>query len=155
LLADILASYLAASSKIPAGLAEEAGHAFAKRHWRSIRPATPVPANEIIHRVVAMFTEFGFEPELTRRGQDLQIRLHACPFRTIASRYPEVVCAMHLGLLRGTLVELGASTTTARLRSFVEPHLCVAHITSTSQSAPDADKLRAPSLEDQPDRAHP
>jgi hypothetical protein len=39
-------------------------------------------------RVVAMFAELGFDPELACEGQDVQIRLHACPFRTLASSTP-------------------------------------------------------------------
>ncbi len=144
LLADILASYLAASSTIPTGLAEEAGRAFARRHQRPSPPFTGVSADEAVRRVVAVFTELGFDPELAPAGQDLQIRLHACPFLTIASKYPEVVCSMHLGLLRGTLAELGAPATATSLRPFVEPHLCVAHITPAIESVPDAENLQAP-----------
>ncbi|MDQ2788338.1 MAG: ArsR family transcriptional regulator [Pseudonocardiales bacterium] len=141
LLAEIFASYLAASTTIPTGLAEEAGRAFARRHQRPSPPFTGVSADEAVRRVVAMFAELGFEPELDRAGQDLQIRLHACPFLTLAGKYPEVVCSMHLGLLRGTLAELGAPATATSLRPFVEPHLCVAHITPSTEAPSDAENL--------------
>jgi predicted ArsR family transcriptional regulator len=124
LLADILTSYLATSTS-PARQAEEAGQAFARRHRQ---PAEPVTAEEAVQHVIAMFAELGFEPELVPDGQDVQLRVRACPFHALASKYPEVVCAMHLGLLRGTLSQLGAPVTARRLRPFVEPHLCVAHL---------------------------
>jgi predicted ArsR family transcriptional regulator len=140
LLADILASYLAASSTIPTGLAEEAGRAFARRHRRPSRPFAGISADEAVRQVAGMFAELGFQPELVREGYDFQIRVHSCPFRAVAQEHPGVVCSMHLGLLRGTLVELGAPATASSLRPFVEPHLCVAHITAAVESAPDAGK---------------
>ncbi|MGH3781777.1 MAG: helix-turn-helix transcriptional regulator [Pseudonocardiaceae bacterium] len=141
LLADILAGYLATSTTIPTGLAEEAGRAFAHRHQRASPPLTGVSADEAVRRVVAMSTELGFEPELARGDQDLQIRLHACPFLPIASKYPGVVCSMHLGLFRGTLAELRAPAAATSLRPFVEPHLCVAHITPSVEPPSDAENL--------------
>jgi predicted ArsR family transcriptional regulator len=145
LLADILASYLATSSTISPGLAEDAGRAFARRHRRTSPPVAAVSTDEAIRRVVAMFAELDFDPELAHEGQDVQIRLHACPFRTLASKYPKIVCSMHLGLLRGTLAELGAPALATSLRPFVEPHLCVAHITAAIESIPDAENLQTPS----------
>jgi predicted ArsR family transcriptional regulator len=125
LLADILTSFLAASSAVPARLAEEAGQAYARRHFQ---PAGPVTADEAVRYLSAMFAELGFEPELVSDGDDLKLRLRACPFGALADKYPDVVCAMHLGLLRGALHQLGAPVTARRLYPFVEPHMCVAHL---------------------------
>ncbi len=128
LLADILASYLAASSTTPAQQAEKAGQAFARRQGPPASLIADPSAEESVRHVIALFTELGFEPELHPHGQDLQLRLRACPFHALASKYPEVVCAMHLGLLRGTLAQLKAPVTARRIRPFVEPHLCIAHL---------------------------
>lgn len=135
LLADILASYLAASSTKPAQQAEEAGQAFARQAFarRQGPPASLIAdpsAEESVRQVIALFTELGFEPELHSHGQDLQLRLRACPFHALAGKYPEVVCAMHLGLLRGILAQLKAPVTARRIRPFVEPHLCIAHLSA-------------------------
>lgn len=78
-----------------------------------------------------MFAELGFDPELAGDETDRQIRLRACPFRDAARANPEVVCSVHLGLLRGTLTRLGAPPTTTRLLPFVEPELCLAQLTPT------------------------
>jgi predicted ArsR family transcriptional regulator len=126
LLADILASYLATSSAKPARQAEEAGEAFARGHWPPA--AAEESADESVRQLVALYTELGFDPELLPDGQDVQLRLRACPFHALAGKYPEVVCAMHLGLLRGSLAQLGAPITARRLQPFVEPHLCIAHL---------------------------
>jgi len=125
LLADILTSYLATSSTVPARLAEEAGQAFARRHQQ---PAQPVTADEAVRHVTTMFAELGFEPELVDDGQEMQLRLRACPFGALADKYPEVVCAMHLGWLRGILQQLDAPVTARTLHPFIEAHLCVAHL---------------------------
>jgi len=70
----------------------------------------------------------GFEPELTAEAAGQQIRMHACPFRTVARENPEVVCSVHLGVLRGTLTRLGVAPEAAALEPFVEPELCIAHL---------------------------
>ncbi|MGH3925779.1 MAG: helix-turn-helix transcriptional regulator, partial [Pseudonocardiaceae bacterium] len=127
LLAHILAGYLAASSDIPTGQAEEAGRAFARRH-RWPEPFADVSADEAVRRVIAMFTELGFEPELDTDESHLRILLHACPFHPIASEHPSVVCAMHLGLLKQSLNNLHAPVEAIRLEPFVTPHLCIAHL---------------------------
>ncbi|MGH4011724.1 MAG: helix-turn-helix transcriptional regulator [Pseudonocardiaceae bacterium] len=143
LLADILASYLAASSTTPTGLAEEAGRAFARRHRQPSQPFAGVSADEAVRHVTAMFAELGFQPELQGSGSHRRILLHACPFRAIASKHPDVVCAVHLGLLRQTLANLGAPVEASGLEPFVTPRLCVAHLAparepATPSTSPDS-----------------
>lgn len=137
LLADILAGYLAANSTIRTGLAEEAGREFARRHrlpdQRSPDATTgestgPAPG-DAVHRSVAMFTELGFEPELRQDGSHRRILLHACPFHAVARKHPDVICALHLGLLKQTLADLDAPSEVIRLEPFVTPQLCIAHLT--------------------------
>jgi predicted ArsR family transcriptional regulator len=134
LLADIFASYLAASGTIATGLAEEAGRAFARRHRQPSQPFARVSADEAIRQVVAMFAELGFQSELDGGGSHRRILLHACPFHAVASKHPDVVCAVHLGLLRQTLANLDAPIEATALEPFVTPHLCIAHLAATSSS---------------------
>src|SRR6478672_6643292 len=54
-------------------------------------------------------TELGFEPELTREGQDLPIRLHACPFRAVAAEYPEVLFLMDMATTGSYTLSLHAA----------------------------------------------
>lgn len=138
LLADILASYLAASSTIPTGLAEEAGRAFARRHRQPSPPFAGGSADEAIRQVVAMFAELGFQPELSEGGSHHRILLHACPFRAVASKHPDVVCAVHLGLLRQTLANLDIPIEATALEPFVTPHLCIAHLAAASSSSTES-----------------
>ena len=60
----------------------------------------------------------GFEPTL--RGEEID--LHACPFRGAAAEHPQIVCSVHLGLVREFT---GGDASPARLLPFVEPGRCV------------------------------
>jgi predicted ArsR family transcriptional regulator len=48
--------------------------------------------------------EHGFEPWRDAHGT---LRLRNCPFRALASRYPQVVCAMNLAMVEGVISGLG------------------------------------------------
>lgn len=49
------------------------------------------------------------EPSLGALSTHEVILMHNCPFRSAANRSPEVVCALHAGLINGTLAELGST----------------------------------------------
>jgi predicted ArsR family transcriptional regulator len=65
----------------------------------------PPPSLEVaLPRLVETLAELGFEPEV--RPQDSgpsTVALHRCPFGDLTARHGAVVCAAHLGLLRGAL----------------------------------------------------
>jgi predicted ArsR family transcriptional regulator len=46
----------------------------------------------------------------------------------VAEQHPDVVCAMHLGLLQGVLEQSRAPVTAANLQPFAEPGSCVARL---------------------------
>lgn len=54
--------------------------------------------------------------------------MHNCPFQTAANRSPEVVCALHAGLINGTLTELGSTRRTLQVTPMVGDHHCAAPI---------------------------
>lgn len=56
------------------------------------------------------------------------IIMHNCPFQRAANRSPEVVCALHAGLINGTLAELGSSRRTVKITPMVGEHHCAAPI---------------------------
>jgi predicted ArsR family transcriptional regulator len=56
------------------------------------------------------------------------IELHACPFRSVAERHPDVVCSLHLGLIRGALEGMTPQPTTTSLTPFLRPGVCLARI---------------------------
>lgn len=134
LLADILASYLAANSTMATGLPEQAGRAFGRRYRRPSQPFAEVSSDEAVRQVLAIFTELGFQPELVSDGPHYRMLLHACPFHALAIEHPDIVCAVHLGLLKQTLANLSAAVQAAELQPFVTPHLCIAHLATASSS---------------------
>lgn len=127
-LSGLLAAHFGDTPQVRAERAERAG-----RHWAAELAAdhaipSEVKAPEVAQQVSAVFAEMGFEPELTAEAAGPQIRMHACPFRTVAREHPDVVCSVHLGVLRGTLTRLGVAPEAAALEPFVEPELCIAHL---------------------------
>ena len=122
-LAVALASTIARTSPDPGADAEIAGvdwgRALARR--RGARPTAPEAARD---RAVELLEDLGFEP-----GQDSgtpsSVRLTRCPLLEAARSNPLIVCNVHLGLLRGVLVEYGADPTGSALVPFAEPGACL------------------------------
>ena len=132
LLSGILAANWAGDHSERAARAERAGWDWAGRRG----PGSAVPAATLAdaaQHVNAVFAELGFEPDLARDGDNLEIRLHACPFRAVAAEHPDVVCSVHLGLLRRTLADVDAPAATVSLQPFVQPHLCLTRIGAATQ----------------------
>jgi predicted ArsR family transcriptional regulator len=78
--------------------------------------------------LVDALDDIGFAPEAVTTGRRRQILLHHCPFRETAEEHRDVVCSVHLGLMRGMLRQLNAPLDARQLDPFVEPNLCVAHL---------------------------
>ena len=131
LLAQILASYLLSTDR-PQAIAENAGQAWGRYLSEKPPPFAGVTADEARDRVVRLFTELGFMPEAVEDSDELKVLLHRCPFREVAESNQAVVCAVHLGMLKGALAEMGAPLQATSLEPFVEPTLCVAHLRRSS-----------------------
>lgn len=143
LLAEILTSYLASASRHPEKAALRAGEEWG--HYLAERPAPfrRTDASAATRQVVQTLDDIGFAPESTTVGRKRQILLHHCPFREAAEQHREVVCTVHLGLMRGMLAELEAPLDAARLDPFVEPDLCVAHLSTLQRRRGDESKVSA------------
>jgi predicted ArsR family transcriptional regulator len=77
-----------------------------------------------IEAVVGILAEQGFEPQ----AEDLAIRMRRCPFHDLAEAHPEVVCAVHRGLISGALEALGSNLSVRALEIFPQPNVCVARL---------------------------
>jgi predicted ArsR family transcriptional regulator len=128
LLATVLSGTLAASDDGPAA-AERAGRAWGKFLTPRRLPLVQVDDAEARQTVSALLTEQGFCPE---HGEG-EIRMRRCPFHELAEAQPEIVCAVHKGLIDGAFEELGSDLRIAGLDVFVEPDLCIARL-SRSES---------------------
>jgi predicted ArsR family transcriptional regulator len=76
--------------------------------------------------VVSMLDEIGFAPEADRSSS--VVRLTRCPLLDTARRYPDIVCAVHLGIVRGALEEYGENPAPAELFPFSDPGACRLHL---------------------------
>lgn len=128
LLAQILTSYLASSTKQPEKAALKAGQEWGRFLSERPMPFERVDAATATQQLVRSLDEVGFAPEPVVERRQRKILLHHCPFREAAEQHSNVVCTIHLGLMRGVLEELDAPLETRKLEPFVEPDLCVAHL---------------------------
>ncbi|MFE1754282.1 helix-turn-helix transcriptional regulator [Streptomyces anandii] len=161
LLSDILLGVVSSSVEDPVAAATRAGHSWGSYLTDAPAPTERVGAEEGERRLVATLEDIGFVtepepepepgpapgsvPEGSRReesgqgesgpkptaGAERRLRLHHCPFREVAQRRPDIVCAIHLGLMRGTVETLRAPLAAEGLEPFVTPHLCVATLRRT------------------------
>lgn len=132
-LAEVLATSLATDPD-PSGRGVEAGRAWGRLQASATtdtadRHESPGAA-ESVRRLTGMLDELGFAPEHTADSGRSQIGLRHCPFLELAVRRSEVVCPVHLGLMQGAMESWDSPVTVDRLDAFVEPDLCVAHLSA-------------------------
>lgn len=94
----------------------------------------PSGAAESVERLVGLLDEMGFAPETAAQANPLQVALRNCPFLDLAVDRPDVVCPVHLGLMQGAMESWGAPVTVDRLDAFVEPDLCMVHLSQPGAS---------------------
>ncbi|MEP7034682.1 MAG: hypothetical protein ABI662_00640 [Dermatophilaceae bacterium] len=136
-LASALAAHIARTSAQPRVDAIEAGRIWGRDLVRGSRippagddgrvPGAAIALSALAARrqVVALLEELGFAPHPDARFG--VVKLCRCPLLDAAHQYPDVVCGVHLGVVRGALSELGVSpahTDRTELRAFSEPGAC-------------------------------
>jgi predicted ArsR family transcriptional regulator len=123
LLATVLTGALAGSDD-GAARAEEAGEAWG--HYLLARDPLARPSDDAaaVEEVVDLLDQQGFEASTHER----EIHMARCPFHALAESQPEVVCAVHKGLITGALSALGSELEVEGLDVFVRPDLCVARL---------------------------
>ncbi|EUA34670.1 transcriptional regulator, ArsR family [Mycobacterium xenopi 3993] len=133
LLAEILASGFAAERNSRAK-ALAAGRAWGQQLQLPARRAKRISVQESVDQLVGVLDQLGFAPERRASGEEIQVGLRHCPFLELAETRTAVVCPIHLGLMQGALESWKAPVVVDRLDAFVEPDLCLAHL--TLQGAP-------------------
>ena len=132
-LASALAAQIARTSRQPRAEAIEAGRMWGRELVRQTHQGErPVPgaarapsAVAARREVVTLLDELGFAPSPDARAG--VVKLRRCPLLEAAHQYPEVVCGVHLGIVRGALDELGSDpdrTERTALQPFSEPGAC-------------------------------
>jgi predicted ArsR family transcriptional regulator len=132
-LASTLAAHLAQTSSQPGADAIEAGRSWGRELVRdsrsnqgqdSSRAGSP-GAVAARREVVTLLDGLGFAPSADARVS--VVKLRRCPLIEAAHRNQQVVCSVHLGMVRGALEALGADparTERTALQPFSEPGAC-------------------------------
>lgn len=126
LLSQILASHLAGTSQSPTDEAIAAGHAWGQYLTDRPPPFAQPSTDDARAHVVDLLDRLGFDPQVT--DGEGRIALRHCPFLNLAREHPEVVCSIHLGLMRGALETNRAPSSDVSLEPFAEPAACIAHL---------------------------
>lgn len=105
-------------------------------HWAEQlaagRDAHPLPsARAARQRTLELLEDLGYEPTADARID--RVVLHRCPMLQAAHQFPDVVCSVHLGLLRGTLAAHGGDPDRAQLTPFAAPGECRARLLAPRQ----------------------
>ncbi len=96
--------------------------------------ATPPDENEIAERLVAKMDALWFAPEASEEpvaadaDEADTLVLHNCPFIATSYNSPQAVCSLHLGLVNGTLAELGSTRRATSAAPHVGDHRCVVQL---------------------------
>jgi len=132
-LAATLATIVVRSSPEPTEEASRAGVEWGQRLAREtpdppgVDTAAPADAQVVARRkVVGLFDELGFAPEADDDAG--AVRLTRCPLLEAAHQQPDVVCSVHLGIVRGALETYGGDPSGAELVPFAEPGACLLHL---------------------------
>jgi predicted ArsR family transcriptional regulator len=135
LLAEVLALDLATTPDSDVR-AVEAGRAWGRHKLSSSRRHEAMGSpTESVTRLVTLLDDMGFAPERREDQGGEQIGLRNCPFLELASTEPQIVCRIHLGLMQGAMDGWQSPVAVDRLSPFVEPDLCVAHLTRTKPAS--------------------
>lgn len=139
-LAVALAAELSDAASDPAAAAERAGGMWADLDCADA--ADSDSSRSALELVLQRLTEHGFAPLPQQAAQatlsnQLDIHLHRCPMLAAARQQPEVVCNVHLGLIRGWLKDHDG--TAADLKPFAGSGYCTVRLTETLDSSRRAD----------------
>lgn len=135
LLAEILTTLLSDRLEDPAAAAVEAGQAWGRFVSPRSRPFHRPDAGEALETLVASLGRLGFDSHVVETDADLRLEVSHCPFLEVAEAHNDVVCSVHMGLMRGVLEETGAPVRAVSLEPLVEPSRCLAHLALVTPAA--------------------
>lgn len=128
LLAEMLTSFVSDQLPEPATASQAAGMAWGRFLAGPTPPFQRVGEEEAIDALVQRLGRVGFESHTEDDGEDLRLEITHCPFLEVADSHRDVVCSMHLGLMKGLLEQMRAPVSAETLSPLVEPRRCIAHL---------------------------
>ncbi len=129
LLAEILVEDLAGQPRA-ADRAIEMGRRWGRANAHTLESEPARDADTARERLRSLLERLDFAP-VAARGDASTIGLGHCPFLDAAGEHSDVVCAIHLGLMRGALDGWSAPLTVDELEPFSTPDRCVVHLRDT------------------------
>ena len=137
-LAGVLAEAIPGQRMERSDASVAAGAAWAQRHVteREVAEAAGAEGDAAlpVRELIDVLARWGYRRETVTVERPSpgchRMSLSACPMREAATVHPEVVCAAHLGLIRGTLTRLGVPDVLVRVRPLVRDDLCVVDLTA-------------------------
>lgn len=80
-------------------------------HGAGLSPpaGTAVTGGECVDAAVAMHDDLGFDPAAIAEGGETTVAFGHCPFGELARSNPDVVCALHRGMVEGFVEALGGA----------------------------------------------
>lgn len=123
---------------------EQAGRRWALHHAAppdgTVPPQATTPGRWLgkVGMTVDLLHQWGYRPDVRTGdgGRTVELVLVGCPLMTLARDRPDVVCGVHRGLLKGALEAVGETDTEVGLLPFVEPHQCLARVTTRAAFSP-------------------
>jgi predicted ArsR family transcriptional regulator len=145
LLAEMLSGFLRDQLPDPTSASEAAGAAWGRFLAEPSAPFERADEQQALDALVDRLGRVGFESHVgtgvdevaddaavaADAAGDLRLEIGHCPFLEVADRHRDVVCSLHLGLMRGLLEQLRAPLAAESLDPLVEPGRCVAHLRRT------------------------
>jgi predicted ArsR family transcriptional regulator len=129
MLAEMLSKVLQDNVPAASAVAERAGRSWSASLADSRSQGEPSPQGDP-GVLVDMLDELGFASRVVDDGESLRVEVDHCPFLEVAAEHQDVVCALHLGLMRGVLQRMRSPIRVRDLEPLVAPSLCVAHLST-------------------------
>jgi len=130
ILAGVLAQQLATEQDAQSRMVE-VGRIWGRRLAEEFRDRSR-GRTAAIGRAVEVLDQLGFDPEQVDTNV---IGLRHCPFLEVAQVHPQVICALHLGMVQGLLADQGGQVEATGIIPFARPNLCVITISGASDRA--------------------
>jgi predicted ArsR family transcriptional regulator len=120
ILARALVEHLAASG---VRAATQAG-----QEWGRRLAETADTSGGPVEAALEVLQGLGFDPRQQSSGEETEIHLRTCPFLDLVGEQPDVMCALHAGMVSGVVQASGAPRAQAVLEPFAAPDACVVRL---------------------------
>lgn len=82
-----------------------------------------------VDTAIKVLDQLGFSPRVVDRdARQTRMHLYTCPFLDLVDGAQDVVCGVHLGVIRGAVGAVGGAPEDADLEPFGAPHACVVRV---------------------------